>query len=199
MKMRGLWLVLAIAVGVGFLGGRAWPGEEDEKPEKGEGMDMSLMQPGEEHKVFKDMVGTWDIAGEFWMDPSQPATKTKSKATFELVMGGRYLVQKVKGDAMFPGGEAFEGMGISGYDRVAKQYHGTWFDNMGTGVMSSTGQRSKDGKVMTMTGEGDFGMGPMEFREVHTCVSPKEFTMEMFVKDEEHPEARVMRLVYTKQ
>ena len=197
MRIRGLGLVIAVVACVGFFGGRAFT--EDEKGGDAGAPDMSLMQPGEEHAVFKDMVGAWNIAGELWMAPGQPSTKTKSKATFELIMGGRYLLQKVKGEAFFPGGEPFEGMSVSGYDRVAKQYHGTWYDNMGTGVMSSTGQASKDGKVMTMTGKADFGTGPMDFREVHTCVGPKEFTLEMFMKDAEHPEMRVMRLVYTRE
>jgi hypothetical protein len=197
MRMRGLSMVLAVALlGVGFLAGKAWTGE-DEAKEKGGGMDMSLLKPGPEHARLKQFVGTWDVASELFMDPTQPPIKTKSTATFEMILGGRYLLQKVTGDAFFPGGEAFEGRGITGYDRIAKHYHSTWFDNMGTGVMSSTGTCSKDGKVMTLTGSGDFGQGPMDFKEVETLVGPDEFTLEMFVKADGH-EAKVMRLVYTR-
>ncbi len=33
-------------------------------------------------------------------------------------------------------GMPFEGMGIDGYDNLAKQYVSTWVDNMGTGIMN---------------------------------------------------------------
>ena len=199
MKLRGPWLVAVVAVVavvLAFVAGRAWT--EDEKEGGAGDMDMSMTLPGPEHARFKDYVGAWNVAGEFWMEPGKEPTRTKNKATFELILGGRYLQQKVSGEPFFPGGEPFAGVGISGYDRVAKRYHNTWYDNMGTGAMTSTGQASEDGKTMTMTGQADFGMGPMSFREVHTCVSPTEFVLEMFFKDAEHPEMKAMRLVYTR-
>ena len=168
MHASKIWIVVAVAVAAGFFGGRAWTGE-DEQPSGG--MDPSLMQPGEEHKAMADVVGTWDLVSEMTA-PGGQAMSTKGTATFETILGGRYLVQKVKADPMMPGGGPFEGLGIEGYDRVAKQYFSTWFDNMGTGHMDSTGQRSEDGKVLTMTGEGDFGEGPMKYREVMTKTGP---------------------------
>jgi hypothetical protein len=50
-------------------------------------------------------------------------------------------------------GQAFEGREIDGYDNVAGQYVSTWIDNLGTGVLSLTGQADASGKVVTMTGD----------------------------------------------
>ncbi len=196
--MRGskLLVVVAVAVAAGFFGGRAWTGEGDgDGPACG--MDPALMQPGPEHQRMAELAGSWDVAGEFTQGGQ--SMKTESKATFEMILGGRYLVQKVEGDAMVPGGEPFEGLAIEGYDKVAKQYFSTWFDNMGTGHMDTTGQASADGKTLTMSGEADFGQGPMKFREVMTRTSADAFTMEMFASDGQHEgEQRVMKLSYTR-
>jgi Protein of unknown function (DUF1579) len=197
MKLLGIVGTLVMVAAVSFLGGRAWSGEGDEGGQAG-GFDMSLTQPGPEHAHLKDLVGTWNVEGEMWMAPGEDPAKSTSTATFELMLGGRYLVQKVKGDPMMAGMPPFEGFGVSGYDRVAKHWFATWFDNMGTGVMLTTGQMSEDCKTLTLEGSGDFGMGEQAYREVQTMVSPTEFTFEMFVSQGGQPEMRVLRLRYTK-
>ncbi len=169
MHASKIWIVVAVAVAAGFFGGRAWTGE-DEQPSGG--MDPSLMQPGEEHKAMADVVGTWDLVSEMTA-PGGQTMSTKGTATFEMILGGRYLVQKVKADPMMPGGGPFEGLGIEGYDRVAKQHFSTWFDNMGTGHMDSTGQRSEDGKVLHDDGRGRLRRGTDEVPRGHDEDGPR--------------------------
>lgn len=197
MSIGKVSIVFACVLGVALLAG---VGRTEEVSSDGgcNGMDPALMQPGPEHAAFKSMVGTWSIDGLFWQAPGQEPTKMKSTATFDLILGGRYLQQKIKGAAFMEGGEPFEGLGISGYDKVAGHYFSTWFDNMGTGVMQATGNMSKDGKTLTLTGEGDFGMGKMTFREVHTHVSETEFVMDMYVSAGDQGEMQVMQLRYQK-
>jgi len=43
----------------------------------------------------------------------------------------------------------FQGIGYTGYDNAKKQYVGTWIDNFGTGVMTSTGTSSDNGKTLS--------------------------------------------------
>jgi hypothetical protein len=40
----------------------------------------------------------------------------------------------------------FEGRGTEAYDNITKQYVNTWIDNMGTGIMHSTGPCQDAGK-----------------------------------------------------
>src|ERR1051326_9179040 len=89
---------------------------------------MKAMMPGDAHKLLNDMVGTFD---------------GKGTAVSTWVLGGRFVEQKFTGQFM---GMPFEGIGYTGYDNVKKSYWSTWVDNMGTGVMTSTGSTSDGGK-----------------------------------------------------
>ncbi len=92
--------------------------------------DFAKMTP--QHERFKKTVGRWKAESkEYWTDPEQPELSTGS-ATFKLLMGGRYLQQRYRGEYE---GEKFEGLGITGYDKIKKKYVSLWIDNMGTGFM----------------------------------------------------------------
>jgi hypothetical protein len=184
----------AFAALAGFLAGRAWTGEEPAAAPA----DDSFWKPGPEHEAMKAHVGTWDVSGELWMSPDAPPASMKSKATFEMVLGDRYLVQKTEGEGFMPEAGPFGGLGISGYDRVAKRHFSVWFDTMGTGMMSSTGTTSEDGKVLTLTGSGDFGAGPTSWRMVQTTVNENAFTLDMYVTSGDQPEHKAMTLRYTR-
>lgn len=93
--------------------------------------------PGPEHKKLEEMVGTWDTTMTSWMAPGGPPMVSKGTTTNRWILGGRYLEQKVASEYM---GQPFSGLGYTGYDNVKKQYFGTWMDNFGTGVMTSTGK-----------------------------------------------------------
>lgn len=102
--------------------------------------------PGEHHGHLKKLAGDFDYTMKSWMDPSAPPMETKGKRSAGLLLGGRFLEEKYSGDFM---GQPFEGIGTMGYDNTAKQYVGTWMDNMGTGIMTMHGQCGKDGWEMT--------------------------------------------------
>ncbi len=97
---------------------------------------MKAATPGEAHKKLDAVVGTWDSKVTMWMAPGAPPMVSPGTSTNQWVLGGRYLEQKVTGSFM---GMPFNGLGYTGYDNVKKEYFGTWMDNMGTGVMLSTG------------------------------------------------------------
>ena len=104
------------------------------------------MTPGPAHKALDGMVGTWDTVVKSWMAPGAPPAESTGTSEHRWVLGGRWVEQRFNGTFM---GMPFEGVGYTGYDNVKKQYVGSWMDNMSTGVMTSTGQASKDGKTWT--------------------------------------------------
>jgi len=83
-----------------------------------------------------------------WMGPGEPMVTT-GRATYEWILGGRYLKSTHKSEMM---GMPFEGMGLDGYDRAQKHYFSLWFDTMGTGYMSLEGNASPDGKHFMYNG-----------------------------------------------
>ena len=116
---------------------------------------QKAMTPGEPHKHLARMVGDWTYSSKMWMDPSQPATESSGTMHGETILGGRFVQATWTGNFM---GMSFEGRGTEGYDNVAKQYVSTWVDNMGTGILYSTG--TCDEKGMKCSNKGDM-MDPM--------------------------------------
>jgi hypothetical protein len=119
---------------------------------------MKLAQPGEYHKVFDRMVGTWKTTIKMYMGPEP--TVSEGTAKYEWILGNRYMKSTHTGNF---NGMPFEGMGIDGYDNAKGEYFSTWYDNMGTGVMMLTGKRSPDGKSITYTGTS---FDPMQKKDV---------------------------------
>jgi hypothetical protein len=154
--------------------------------------------PGDAHKKMESMVGTWDAEVTSWMSPNQPPTKSRGTAEHRLVLGGRFVEQRFKGDMM---GQPFEGLGYMGYDNFKKKYVNTWMDNMSTAVMVSEGTFDDSGKVMTSTATmDDFMTGKKaDIRMVSTTVSPDEELFEMFGPDPSGKEVKQMEIRYRRR
>lgn len=95
-------------------------------------------------------------------------------------MGGRYLKISYQGTMM---DMSFEGMGIHAFDNHLKKYLSIWIDNMGTGIMVSTGTLDESGKVLTQYAEMEnFISGKKEkVKTVTTLCSPDKWQMEMYM------------------
>ena len=151
---------------------------------------------GEQHKAFAKQVGTWNLVVKM-MGPGMPPMETKSTATRELILGGRFLVEKVKGD-MGPMGP-FEGHGIFGYNNLTEQYDYIWMDSMGTGMAISHGTAGADGAI-TMTGDYDDAVtdAKVKTRTVTKMIGDNEQKFEMWESKGGQPEAKVMEITYTR-
>ena len=113
---------------------------------------VAYATPGEPHKLLERYEGTWKAEIKSWGDPSQPPAVTEGTMESRMVLGGRYLADRYEGKAM---GQPVTGIGMTGYDNYRKHFFGTWFDSMGTGVMTTTGTLDRSGKVMTSWGTVD--------------------------------------------
>ncbi len=159
---------------------------------------MAAMTPGEHHRHLDSMAGSWNTKFKLWMDPSQPPMESAGTAEAKWILDGRYLESVHKGNMM---GMPFEGHGLEGYDNLAKEYVGTWVDNMGTGIMVSKGKCSDGGKVHT--GIGDT-LDPMtgkatKVRMVTTAVDAKSYRMEMYMTPQGGSEFKSMEMVATRK
>ena len=155
--------------------------------------------PGEGHKALEPFVGNWDYTVSWWEKPDSEPQKSSGTSEVKWIMGGRFLEQTAQGTAM---GQEFHGMGLMGYDNMQKEYTGVWIDNMGTGMMTSTG--TYDPATKTFTEKGTFSCpqdegGEKAFRGVTTMVSPDNYTYEMYVTDKDGKESRMMEIVYTRK
>ena len=132
------------------------------------------------------------------MMPGQPPTDGKGTAVSTWILGGRYVEQKFSGQFM---GMPFEGLGYTGYDNVKKSYWSTWVDNMGTGVMTSTGSTSDAGKTWKfLSSMADPMTGKDTTEESRLMVADHDhYTMEMWSPGPDGKMMKMMAIAYTRK
>jgi Protein of unknown function (DUF1579) len=94
-------------------------------------------------------------------------------------------------------GMPFEGASITGYDNVEKRFFNVWFDNMGTGMMTSYGTGDAKGNMSVEGTMTDPMRGEVHHRMVTTITGPDTYRFEMFMVQPEGDE-RVMEILYTR-
>jgi len=159
---------------------------------------MKYGSPGENHKVLEPLIGKWDHTVRWWMSPEAPAQESQGRNENTWIMGGRFLQQTATGTAM---DQPFEGMGLTGYDNVREEYISIWIDNMGTGMMSATGQYDPVSKTITeagtlacpMTGEKNKSL-----RSEWKIIDQDNYTYLMYSNAPDGKEFKTMEVVYTR-
>jgi Protein of unknown function (DUF1579) len=104
-----------------------------------------MPRPGPEHQRLKKLEGTWEATIK------TPGGESKGTATYKMDLGGFWLLSTFKADF---GGQPFEGRGADGYDPIKKKYVAGWIDSMSPTLMVFEGTMDKDGKTLTLVGEG---------------------------------------------
>jgi hypothetical protein len=161
---------------------------------------MKAGTPGKPHQELAKQTGNWDLAVKAWMKPGAPPQESKGTAERTMMLGGRVLSEKVTGEPM-GGMGPFEGFGLSGFDNVSGKYWGTWTDNMGTGVMMSTGTCNE--KTSTCTFKGSY-MDPMtkkakQTRMVEHWDGADKSVVEFYESGKDGKEAKTTEITYTRK
>jgi hypothetical protein len=112
---------------------------------------MEYSTPKESHKALEPLVGSWKFTSKMWESAKAKPEESTGTSSMKMVLGGRFLHQEVKGQAM---GQPFEGLGYVGYNNLEKRYETVWLDSMGTGMMRGTG--SFDAKTKTLKDSGEY-------------------------------------------
>jgi len=204
--MKRVVLHLTLVVGLSAVGmgsGRA----EEAAPAMDPAMEAAMAKmeelggPGEGHKALEPFTGTWTYTLRWWMAPDAAPQEMTGTAINSLIFGGRFLKQEIAGAAMAEGQLPFEGLGVTGYDNMRKEYQSVWFDNMSTGMMRGTG--TFDAAAKTMTEQGDFscpmtGETHRKFRAVWKVVDDSRSTYESYMSTPEGQEFKAMEIHYTR-
>lgn len=182
--------ILSLSVVLGVSGLALAQGAQEKKPEVNEmGMTQEQMEamkkaltPGEPHKQLAKMAGDWTFTNKMWIAPGQPPAESTGTMHGETILEGRYVQTAWKGDFM---GQPFEGRGTEGWDNVGKQYVSSWVDNMGTGIMHSTGTCENGFKKCSVSGEMfDPTTGQKTtMKSVIIWIDDNHFKNEMYSKD----------------
>jgi hypothetical protein len=189
----GLCLVLAASVAMA----------KDKKPEKQMDpqamteMYQKLATPGEPHKLFATLAGSWTTTTKEWMEPGKPPAESTGTADLKILLDGRFLYQEFTSQMM---GQPFSGIGIDGYDNLRKRYVTAWIDTMGTGIFMMEGTASADGKTITLKGQhAELGGGQMTHRAVWKIADSNTQTFDMYGTHQGGKEMKMLEIVYTRK
>jgi hypothetical protein len=156
-----------------------------------------LAQPGEPHKLFETLAGSWTTKTKEWMEPGKPPTESTGSAEMKMLLGGRFLYQEFTGQMM---GQPFTGIGIDAYDNVRKKYVTAWMDTMGTGIFMMEGTASADGKSITLKGQhAEPGGGHMTHRAIWKIVNSNTQTFDMYGAHHSGKEMKMLEITYTRK
>lgn len=104
--------------------------------------------PGPMQAYLTKDCGTWTGASKYWMAPGAPPQAGEITYKCTAILGGRFIQQDCTSE--MPGMGLFQGLGLLGYDNVAKEFQSVWIDSMGTCMATGTGSLSADQKTMTI-------------------------------------------------
>lgn len=189
----GLCLVLVASVALA----KDKKSEKQSDPQAMMELYQKLVTPGEPHKLFATLAGSWTTNTKSWMEPSKPPMESTGSAEMKMLLDGRFLYQEFTGEMM---GHPFSGVGIDGYDNLRKRYVTTWIDTMGTGIFQMEGTASADGKIIILKGQHDEpGGGHMTHRAVWKIVDGNTQTFEMYGAHGHGKEMKMMEITYTRK
>jgi hypothetical protein len=139
--------------------------------------------PGAMHEHLAKLVGTWHGTTTMWMDPATEPAQGECTWTVTSVMDGRFTQATLTGD--MPGMGTYHGFGISGFDNVSQRFVSDWIDDHCTGIMSGTGELSKDGTKLSwrFTYNCPITKKPAVVRQIETYTSADAMSFEMFSTD----------------
>lgn len=154
--------------------------------------------PGEHHAHLKSMEGTFAATSTMWAAPGAPPVMTVGESTNTLILGGRFLEQHYKSDF---NGQAFEGLGLTGYDNYRQKYVGSWMDTMSTLAMTSEGTCDGAGKSFKFAGEYDDPVAKkrMKFRNEIQVKDASQHTFTMWNDGPDGKEFKALEIVYTRK
>jgi len=156
-----------------------------------------MATPGEPHKLFATLAGSWTTTNKEWMEPGKPPTESTGTAEMKMLLDGRFLYQEFSGNMM---GQPFSGVGIDAYDNMTKKYMTAWMDTMGTGIFMMEGTASADGKTITLKGSHpEPGGGKMTHRAVWKIVDSNAHTFDMYGAHHGGKEMKVLEIAYSRK
>ena len=160
-------------------------------------MYQKLATPGEPHKLFASLAGSWTTQMKEWMEPSKPPVESAGTAEMKMLLDGRFLYQEFTGQMM---GQPFSGVGIDAYDNIQKKYVTAWMDTMATGIFMMEGTASPDGRTITLTGQHEQpGGGQMSHRAVWKLIDANTQTFVMYGTHQGGKEMKAMEITYTRK
>jgi hypothetical protein len=159
---------------------------------------QAYMTPGKEHAMMASWNGKWEGEVTMWMSADAPPMVSNMTVENKMIMGGRYQQSVNKGSF---GGMPFEGISTLAFDNAKKTWISTWFDNMGTGIITMEGSWDDATKTMTLRGrEMDPSLNKeKDCRQTFTVVDDNHQLMQMYEVQPDGKERKTMQVHFTRK
>ena len=190
-------LAFSLLVSASFVAAKEKKHDKQMDPQAMMELWKKLAEPGEPHKVFAGLAGSWTTTTKEWMEPGKPPTESTGTAEMKMLLDGRFLYQEYHAQMM---GQPFSGIGIDAYDNMTKKYVTAWMDTMGTGIFMMEGTASADGKTIALKGSHpEPGGGKMHHRALWKLVDANTQIFEMYGTHGQGKEEKMMEITYTRK
>jgi hypothetical protein len=172
---------------------------------KDKGIDMQKIMetyakagtPGEPHKLFGKLEGSWTTISRSWVAPDRPPVESSGTCEQKMVLEGRYLQQIYTGDMM---GKPFTGISLLGYNNHTGKYESVWLDSMSTAIYSFVGTAGADGRTITQTCSYDDPVrGPATWRTVTKIRDDDTVEFGMFLTPKGGTEEKMMEMTIARK
>jgi hypothetical protein len=192
------WAALIVLATAGTVLARA---DSQNKPvtDQQKAMEEAVMKAGavtENHALLKPLVGKWNGAIRTWDSPTAMAQPSQGSSEAVSLYDGRFVMEKFKATMM---NMPFQGMSVTGYDNLQKEFCLFWIDNNSTAFFLFRGTYDAVKKAFTYASKWTMPMGQTwDVRMVIRVVSPDEHVQEMYVTMPGQKEYRTMEIVSTR-
>ena len=109
---------------------------------------MDAAAPGAANQKLAARAGKYVATSKFDMGNGSPPMESTGEATFESVLGGRFLVQRETNSIM---GMPMESFKMYGFNADSGRYEGTWTYSGSTAIMSLNGTSTDGGKTIVFS------------------------------------------------
>jgi HAMP domain-containing protein len=110
---------------------------------------MQLAMPGEAHAELAEMAGTWDTVMSYRQGPDAPWMDSDGTTTYEVVLGGRYVVGTSTGTWEFDGqAMPWEAIQWQGFDNLTGEFTSIWYGDHSTWGGATRGRKNAAGEVV---------------------------------------------------
>jgi hypothetical protein len=169
--------------------------ERDTDKDKDKSKDrMQADQPGPEHKNLAPFIGTWQVTGTCWKDPSSQGEPVSGTCTSEWILGNRFVQSHAR---LNKGGTMAEGIMMCGYDNAQKKYVTTMQDSECTAIKMETGTYDAGSKTFTFAGETKDKDGKtVQCRRTVKVVDDNEHVVTMYASEGGQGEKKVAELSF---
>lgn len=137
-------LAAAVAVCVSLAAVTLRADDKPGEPPKDMPHDMAAMMPGPAHEKLMALAGEWKTRQTMKL-AGMPDDVSEGAVTLAPMLGGRFIHESGKGQAMGMDAEHFK---MWGYNNGSKRYESVWTWSLSTGLLHMEGASGDEGKTI---------------------------------------------------